>query len=100
MLIVVFSNARLSLSIFTFAHRHDAHSIVLSICLFHYVPHVLISSKLFRGLSKVGSLGYSKGFDVILHILSSMFEINVYLIIVFKVFGVTILVIFCFAIVK
>jgi len=69
-------------------------------CLFHFVPHVLISSKFLTGFTQVGSLGYSKGFVVILHILSSMFEFNVYSIIVSKVFSVTILVNFLFAIVK
>jgi hypothetical protein len=94
------NNVRLSLSIFTFAHHHAAHSIVLSIYFFHFVPHVLISSKFLRGFNKVGSLGYSKGFVVISHILSNMIEINVYTIIVSKVFSVTILVNFYFSIVK
>ncbi len=62
------------------------------------MPHVLISNKFFRGSSKVESLGYSKGFVIISHILSSVLEINVYSIIVSKVFGVTILVNFHFAI--
>ncbi len=52
------------------------------------------------GFTQVGSIGYSKAFVVILHILSSMLEINVYSIIVSKVFGVTIPVNFPFAIVK
>jgi hypothetical protein len=94
------SNERLSLSIFTFAHRHVAHSTVLLICIFHYVPHVLISSKFFRGPSKVGFLGYSKGFVVISHILLNMLENNVYSIIISKVFSMTSYVNFCFAIVK
>ncbi len=53
-----------------------------------------------RGFSHVGSLGCLKGFVVILYILFSMPEINVYSIIVSKVFGVTIHVNFLFAIVK
>jgi hypothetical protein len=100
MFTISLSNAKLSLSIFAFAHRHATHSVVFSICLFHYVPHVLICNKFFKGSSKVGYLGYSKGFVVILHIISNMLEINVYSIIVSKVFGVTIFVNFHFAIVK
>jgi len=100
MFIVSLSNARLSLLIFAFAHHHVAHSIVLSIFLFHFVPHVLISSRFFRGSRIVGSLGNSKGFVIISHMLSSVLEIDVYSIIVSKVFGLTILVNFCFAIVK
>jgi hypothetical protein len=100
MFIVSLNNVRLSLLIFAFAHRHAAHSIVLSIFLFHYVPHVLISNKLFKGSSKVGSLGYSKGFIIILHILFTMLDINVYSIKVSKVFGLTIPINFHFAIVK
>ncbi len=88
------------LSIFAFAHHHATHSIILSIFIYYFVPHVLIFSKFFRGSSKVGFLGYSKGFIVISHILFNMREINVYLIIVSKVFGVTIFLNFCFAIVK
>ncbi len=38
----------------------------------------------------MSSLGYSQGFVVISHILSSMFEISVYLIIDSNVFGVKI----------
>jgi hypothetical protein len=45
------------------------------------------------------SLGYFNGFFVILHILSTMLEINVYLTIYSKVFGVTIGYNFLFAIV-
>jgi hypothetical protein len=52
-----------------------------------------------KGYSKVGFLGYSKGVFIILHILFSMFEIKVYSIIISKVFGVTIVVNFFFAIV-
>ncbi len=100
MFTISLSNARLSLSIFAFTHHHVAHSVVLSIFLFHYVPHVLIFNEFFRGSNEVRSLGYSKGFVVISHILSSMLEINVYSIIVSKVFGVTILVNFHFAIAK
>ncbi len=90
MFIVYLSNVRLSLSIFAFAHRHASHSFVLSICFFHSVPHVLISSNCLRGFNKVGFLGYSKGVFIILHILFSMLKIKVYLIIASKVFGVTI----------
>ncbi len=88
------------LSIFAFAHHHAAHSIILLIFIYYFVPRVLIFSKFFRGSNKVGFLGYSKGFIVISHILFNMLEINVYLIIVSKVFGVTIFLNFCFAIVK
>ncbi len=91
------SNVRLSLSIFTFAHHHVA---LWSIYFFHFVPHVLIFSKFLRGSNKVGTLGYSKGFVVISHILFYMLEINVYTIIVSKVFSVTIFVNFHFSIVK
>ncbi len=84
MFTISLNNVRLSLSIFALVHPHAAHLVVLSICLFHFVPHILISSKFFRGSSKVGSLGYSKGFVVILHILSNLLEINVYSIIVLK----------------
>jgi hypothetical protein len=100
MFTIFLSNVKLSLLIFAFAHHHAAHSIVLSIGFSNFIPHVLIFREFFRGSSKVGSLGYSKGFVVILHIMSSMLEINVYSIIVSKVFGVTIFVNFCFAIVK
>jgi hypothetical protein len=48
----------------------------------------------------VSSFGYSKGFFVISHIISSMLEINVYSIIDSKVFGVTIGVNFLLALVK
>jgi hypothetical protein len=48
----------------------------------------------------VGSLGNSKGIFIISHILFSMLEIKVYSIIISKVFGVTITIIFFFAIVK
>ncbi len=67
---------------------------------FHYIPHVLISSKFLGGSNKVESFKYSKGFVVILHILSNMPKINVYSIIVSKVFSVTIPLNFCFAIIK
>jgi hypothetical protein len=60
----------------------------------------LIFNKLFRGFNKVGSLGYSKVFVVISHIIYTMLEISVYSIIVSKVFGVTIFINFHFAIVK
>jgi hypothetical protein len=48
----------------------------------------------------MSSLGYSQGFVVISHILSSMLEINVYSIIDSNVFGVEIGGNFPFAIVK
>jgi len=48
----------------------------------------------------VGFLEYSKGFFVNSHILSNMLEMKVYSIIVSKVFGVTIVVNFLFAILK
>ncbi len=57
--------------------------------LFHFVPHVLILSKCQRGFNLLSSLGYSNKFFVILQILSSMFEIDVFSIIDSKVFGVT-----------
>jgi len=57
---------RLFLSIFAFDHRHAAHSIVLSIILFHFVRHVLILSKCLMGSSLVLFLRYSNDFFVIL----------------------------------
>ncbi len=48
----------------------------------------------------MSSFGYSQGFIIISHILSSMFEINVYSIIDSKVFGVKIGVNFLLAIVE
>ncbi len=48
----------------------------------------------------MGSLGYSNGVYIILHILSNMFEIKMYSIIVFKMFCVTIAMNFIFAIIK
>jgi hypothetical protein len=48
----------------------------------------------------VSSFGYSQGFSIISHILSGMFEINVYSIIDSMVFGVKIGVNFPLAIVK
>ncbi len=100
MFTICLSNVRFSLSIFAFTHCHDAHSFVLSIWFFHSNPHVLISNNYLKGFSRVGSLGYSKGVFIILHILSNMLEIKVYSIVVSKVFGVTIVVNFLFAIVK
>jgi hypothetical protein len=91
--IVCLINAKLYLFIFAFTRDHDAHSFVLSIFLFHYVLHVMISSNYLKGFSKVGwSLRYSKGVFIISHILFSMIEIKVYSIIVSKVFGVTIVI--------
>ncbi len=52
-----------------------------------------------EGSSLVSSLGYSNNFCIISHILSSMFDINMYSIIVFKVFSVTVGDNFLFAIV-
>ncbi len=96
----LFEQCKIFLSIFAFAHHHAAHSFVLSICFSHFNPHVLIFSNYLRGFSRVGSFEYSKGVFIISHILFSMFEIKVYLIIVSKVFGVTIAVNFLFTIVK
>ncbi len=95
----MFHYRKTSLSIFAFVHCHVAHTYVLSITLFHFVPHVLILNKCIKGSSLVLSLGYSKDFFVILQILSSMFEINMYSIIDFKVFGLIIGDNFLFAIV-
>jgi hypothetical protein len=67
----------------------SAHSFILLIIFFHFVPHVLILSKCQRGSRLVSSLGYSNGFFVISHILFGMLEINVYSIIDSKVFSVT-----------
>jgi len=89
MFIVCLSNVGLSLSIFAFTLHHVAHSFVLSICFFHFDPHILIFNYL-SGSSRVGSLGYSKGGFIILHILSNMFKIKVYSVIISKVFGLTI----------
>ncbi len=83
-------NVRLSLAIFTFAHHHVAHSFVLSIFIFHYIPHVLISSKCWRGSNKVSFLGYCQGFIVISHTLSIMLKVSIYSIIDSNVFGVKI----------
>jgi hypothetical protein len=90
MFIVCLSNVRLSLSIFAFTLHHAAHSFVLSICFFHFDPHILISNNYLSESSRVGSLGYSKGGFIISHILSNMFKIKVYSIIISKVFGLTI----------
>jgi hypothetical protein len=100
MFIVCFSNARLSLSIFAFVHCQAAHSSYLSIVLFHFVPHVLISNKCWRQSSRVSSFGHSQGFVIISHILSNMLEISVYSIIDSNVFGVKIYGNFPLAIVK
>jgi len=100
MFIICFNNAKLSLFIFAFTHCHAAHSSILSIALFHYVPHVLISSKCYKENDRMSFLGYSQGFVVISHILFNMLEIHVYSIIDSKVFGVKIGVNFPLAIVK
>ncbi len=99
MFTVCLNNVRLSLLIFAFTHHHATHSFVLSKKFSHYDPHVLISSN-YSPSSKVGFLGYSKGVLIILHIISSMFDIKVYSIIISKVFGVTIDVNFLFAIIN
>ncbi len=97
---VYLSNEIFSLFIFALAHHHVVHSFVLSITLFHYVPHVLILSKCWRGSSLVSSLWYSNFFFFISQNSISMLEINVYSIIDSKVFGVTFNVNFLFSIVK
>jgi hypothetical protein len=78
MFTICFNNARLSFSIFAFIHCHNTHSFVLSNVIFHYVPHVLLSNKCWKGGNQVSFLGYSQGFVVISHILFNMLEINVY----------------------
>jgi hypothetical protein len=40
MFTICLSNARPYFFILAFAHHHVAHSFVLSIALFHFVPHV------------------------------------------------------------
>ncbi len=97
---IYLNNERLSLSSVALAHRNAAHSFVLSITLFHFVPHVLISNKCQKGFSLVSFLGYSNSFFIISQILFSIFEINLYLIIDSKMFGVTFGVNFYFPIVK
>ncbi len=94
MFIICLNNVRFSLSIFAFIHHHVAYSFFV-----HFDPHVMISSNYLKGSSRVGSLGYSKDVFIISHILSNMLEIKVYSIIVSKVFDVTIIVNFLFAIV-
>ncbi len=89
MCIVYLNNANFSLSIFGLTHLHVAHSFVLLITLFNYVPHVLISRKCQKGSSLISLC--SNDFFVISQILSNIFEINVYLIIDSKVFGVNFL---------
>ncbi len=44
------------LSILAFAHRQVAHSFVLLIDFFHFVPHVLIFSKCWKGNNQVSYL--------------------------------------------
>ncbi len=51
--------------VYFLTHCHAAHSTILSITFFHYVFHVLISSKCWRGFSLVSSLRYSIDFFVI-----------------------------------
>jgi len=80
---------RFSLSIFTFANCHVAHSTILLITFFHFVPHVLILNKCLKGSNMVLSFGYSNDFFVILQVFSSMLESNMYSIIHSNVFGVT-----------
>ncbi len=100
MFIICFIITRFSLSNLAFAHRQVAHSFVLSIDLFHYVPHVLIFSKCWKGNNQVSFLSHSQSFVVISQILSSRLEINVYLIIDSNVFGVKIGANFLLSIVK
>jgi len=88
MFTISLSNAKLSLFILAFAHHHVAYSFVLSIALFHFVPHVLISNKCWRGTNWMSSLRYFQGFVVISHIVSNILEIKIYSIIDSKVFGV------------
>ncbi len=90
MFVICLKNIRLSLSIFAFAHRHTAHLSILTIALFQYVLHILISSKCQSGTNWVSYFIYSNGFFVISHILSNMLEINVYRITNSMVFSVTI----------
>jgi hypothetical protein len=89
MFTICFSIARFSL-FFSFTHHQAAHSSVLSIVLFHFVPHVLISSKCGRGNNQLSSLGHLQGFVVVSHILSNMLEISVYSIVDSNMFGVKI----------
>jgi hypothetical protein len=96
MFIVSLSNIILSLSIFTFTNHHVTHLVVLSICLFHYVPHVMISSKFLRGLAKLDLLDIPK----VLWSFRIFYLECLRLIIISKVFNVTILVNFRFASVK
>jgi hypothetical protein len=49
MFTICLNNARLSLSILTFADHHVPHPSLLSIALFHSIPHVLVSSKCSKG---------------------------------------------------
>ncbi len=88
-----------SLFIFTFSHHHATHSFVLSITLFHFVPHVLISNNAGGGPVWYHLLDIPMVFFVISQILSNMFNINMYSIIVSNVFGVTISDNYLFAIV-
>jgi len=91
MCIVYLNNVNFSLSIFGLTHLHVAHSFVLLITLFNYVPHVLISRKCWKGSSLISFLGCFNDFFVISQILSNIFEINVYSIIDSKVFRVNFL---------
>ncbi len=100
MFTICFSNARIFLFIFAFVHHQATHSFVLSIVLFHFVPHVLIYNKCWKMSNWVSSFGYSQGFVVISHILSNMRKIIVYAIIDSNVFGVKINGNFPLAIVK
>ncbi len=84
----------------TFAHHHATHSFVLSIALFHFVPHVPILANAGGGLIGCHFLDISKVLLSFHIFLSSMLEINVYSIIDSKVFGVKIGVNFLLAIVE
>jgi len=60
------------LFIFTFTHHHVAHSFILLIALFHFIPHVLVFCKCWKGTNRMSSFRYFKGFFAISHILSSI----------------------------
>ncbi len=97
---ICLNKEKLSLLIFTFAHCHVVHSFVLLIVFSIMIPMFWFLATTWGGSTRWEYLGYSKGVFIISPILSSMLEIKVYSIIVSKVFGVTIVVNFLFAIVK
>jgi hypothetical protein len=97
--IICFSIARISLSIFAFAHCQAAHSSVFQLFFFIIFPMFLFLA------NDGGGITYFHLFDILKvllssHILSSMRQINVYLIIDSNVFSVKIGEIFPLAIVK